>query len=136
LNTFRVWDGSNIQVGLVQDVRKTYLNSLMEVLNKDGTLEQTEIVVFGGVAYTSDKTVHNIYETWKNRFSDDTSDLIVNPTDKLLEVFNGMNYCWNYISFEGKNYWLVANSVNGQEGTTEVFTMNPESQVFFGMYRS
>lgn len=108
----------------------------MEVLNRDGTLEQTQIVVFGGVAYTEDKAVPNIYETWKNSFSDNISEAIVDATDKLLEVFNGMNYCWNYISFEGKNYWLVANSINGQPGLTEVFTMNPESQEFFGMYRS
>lgn len=58
-----MWDGSEISVGITGDLRTPYLNSLMEVLNRDGTLEQTQIVVFGGVAYTEDKAVPNIYET-------------------------------------------------------------------------
>lgn len=108
----------------------------MDVFDRDSASSELGYVVFSGVVYTSDNKVHNVYETWEAGSVTQDATLTVDTTDKLLEVFNGMNYCWNYISISGNSYWIVARSIPGSNGQAEIFTMNPATQDIFGMYNS
>lgn len=126
------WDGSMQFFGFESPEMTSKLNSLVKYIENPGG--EDKILLFGGCGYTEDKQVVNYYETWFNGIASNQNEKVENVQEKLLDIFDGYNYCWTY--WEENKKWIVASSSSINRTKTDVKFVNPDNMELNELYSS